>query len=100
MKNGLLATICVIVFAAVFTSVFVFSGKNSSPASLPTGVANITSTPSSCIITVSGVKYDVTTYKNLHSGGNIFVCGTDMTTVFLSKHNSSYLTIMAKYKVI
>ena len=39
---------------------------------------------SSCIITISGIQYDVTTLQTNHSGGNVFVCGTDMTTLFMS----------------
>lgn len=39
-----------------------------------------------CIITISGVQYDVgpLTVPGAHAGGNIFVCGTDMTALFMS----------------
>jgi hypothetical protein len=42
------------------------------------------STP--CIITISGVQYDVAplTVAGVHPGGNVFVCGTDMTALFMS----------------
>jgi hypothetical protein len=39
-----------------------------------------------CIITISGIQYDVAplTVPGVHPGGNIFVCGTNMTAVFMS----------------
>jgi|GEM_PF-3936267 len=39
-----------------------------------------------CIITISGVQYDVgpLTVPGAHPGGNVFVCGTDMTALFMS----------------
>jgi hypothetical protein len=39
-----------------------------------------------CIITISGIQYDVAplTVPGAHPGGNIFVCGTDMTALFMS----------------
>ncbi|MEI6378691.1 MAG: hypothetical protein WCO55_03455 [Candidatus Falkowbacteria bacterium] len=40
----------------------------------------------SCIITISGNKYDVTSLQSSHSGGNVFDCGTDMTSVYLGRH--------------
>jgi len=43
----------------------------------------------SCIITVSGNKYDVTTLKNSHTGGDVFVCGTDQTALYQGQHGSS-----------
>lgn len=52
-----------------------------------------------CIITISGSQYDVTEYRNIHSGGNVFSCGQDMTAVFLSQHPASFLDKMAKYKI-
>jgi len=42
-----------------------------------------------CIITVSGQLYDITTLRNSHSGGDIFKCDTDMTSVYRSKHGTS-----------
>jgi cytochrome b involved in lipid metabolism len=52
-----------------------------------------------CIIVIQGVKYDVTDFRNIHSGGNIFKCGTDMTNIFFGQHNSSTLSAMAKYRI-
>lgn len=39
-----------------------------------------------CIITVFGVQYDVTPLQTSHTGGNVFVCGTDMTTLYQAQH--------------
>ncbi|MBI2337706.1 hypothetical protein HYU95_00835 [Candidatus Daviesbacteria bacterium] len=52
-----------------------------------------------CIITISGGNYDVTDYRNIHSGGNVFQCGTDMTASFLNQHPASFLQKMSKYQV-
>ena len=54
-----------------------------------------------CIITVEGQKYDVTDFRSLHSGGDIFVCGTDMTSTFFGQHNMKILlgTVMQNMKV-
>ena len=42
-----------------------------------------------CIITVFGNEYDVTDLQDTHSGGNVFNCGTDMTSVFQSRHGNN-----------
>ena len=52
-----------------------------------------------CIIVIQGVKYDITDFRKMHSGGDIFKCGTDMTNVFFGQHNNSTLSAMAKYKI-
>ena len=51
-----------------------------------------------CIITLSGKQYDVTTLQTSHSGGNVFVCGTDQSALFQGKHGTD-LARMAKYLV-
>ena len=35
-----------------------------------------------CIITIEGKKYDVISFRSQHSGGDVFKCGTDMTSSF------------------
>jgi len=86
---------------------------NSAPAPLVVAtpipkviVATPTPTPTStpvanpgCVILIDGVKYDVTQFRNKHSGGNVFQCGTDMSAVFWSRHNASILGMMAQYKI-
>ena len=42
-----------------------------------------------CIITVFGQQYDVTDLQYTHSGGDVFDCGTDMTSVFQSQHGNN-----------
>jgi hypothetical protein len=42
----------------------------------------------SCIITISGNKYDVATLRGTHPGGDVFVCGTDQTALFNKKHGT------------
>ncbi len=55
--------------------------------------------PNACLIQVDGVSYDVTAFRNQHSGGDIFQCGTDMSSIFWSQHNSKILNKMAPYKI-
>lgn len=57
-------------------------------------------TSGKCIVTISGSQYDVTKLRSTHSGGDIFVCGTDMTNSFFSQHNSRLLNNqMSRYKI-
>jgi cytochrome b involved in lipid metabolism len=64
----------------------------------PTQVAAPTA-DNRCIIVVDGQKYNVTVFKNQHSGGDIFSCGTDMSAIFHDKHNQRYLDMMTPYKI-
>ncbi|MFZ2152751.1 MAG: hypothetical protein WAV41_01705 [Microgenomates group bacterium] len=48
-----------------------------------------------CIITVFGQQYDVAPLQTGHSGGNIFVCGTDMTASYQSMHGTDVSRIAA-----
>lgn len=48
-----------------------------------------------CIITVFGQQYDVAPLQTNHTGGNIFVCGTDMTTVYQGMHGTDVSRIAA-----
>jgi cytochrome b involved in lipid metabolism len=53
-----------------------------------------------CIVTINNQKYDVTALRKTHSGGDIFVCNSDMTTTFFTQHNQNFLnTRMPKYKI-
>jgi len=61
-------------------------------------VPSATKTPG-CLIVVDGIKYDLAPFVKLHSGGDIFQCGTDMSASFHDQHPSSYLGNMAKYKI-
>ena len=72
-----------------------------SPTPTPTLTPTPTPTPQSnrCIVQIDGVSYDVTTLRVTHSGGDIFVCGTDMSRTFWSQHNSRILQKMQQYKI-
>lgn len=96
-KTSLIFLIAIIIFA-VFT---VFSLLNKKPtSSTSTIVTSVTpSISNTCIITINNQKYDVTQFKNQHSGGDIFNCGTDMTTIFNGKHSQRELNMMQQYLV-
>jgi len=47
-----------------------------------------TTNPNACIITLFGLQYDVAPLRSTHPGGDIFVCGTDMTTVYQGQHGT------------
>lgn len=70
------------------------------PAAKPTTTPKATARPTAkpCIVTINGSRYDVTALRKTHSGGNIFVCGTNMTATFQSMHGSDY-NIIKKYKI-
>jgi len=72
------------------------------PTTIP--VTNNTSTPQTsassngCIITLSGQQYDVARLRSTHSGGDIFNCGTDMTSVYQGRHGTN-MSRMQQYLV-
>jgi len=76
--------------AAPYTNSTNTTVKNSTPTKAP---------DNRCLIMIQGVKYDVTDFRKIHSGGDIFQCGKDMTAIFLGQHNTSTLQQMAKYRV-
>ena len=52
-----------------------------------------------CLIQIDGSTYDVSVFRSMHSGGNVFTCGADMSAVFWSKHSQRTLDQMAKYRI-
>jgi len=68
------------------------SAPTSPPAAAPT-------TDSRCLISVDGQRYDVTSFRNTHSGGNIFQCGADMSATFHNQHPLSFLDKLARYRI-
>ncbi len=54
---------------------------------------------SGCIITIDGGSYDITNFRNQHSGGNIFSCGSDMSSSFWGKHGQSQFNKMQQYRI-
>ena len=71
------------------------SPPKANPAPAPTPAPK----PQGCIVSIDGVSYDVTTFKKIHSGGDIFKCGTDMTASFYSQHSTQTLKAMQKYRI-
>lgn len=73
------------------------------PTATPTARSNQTVAASvnlsgRCIITLFGKQYDVTTLRTTHSGGDIFSCGSDMTSSYQAKHGTN-MSRMARYEV-
>ena len=65
----------------------------------PTSFPTVDPLAGKCIIVISGTRYDMTDFRNLHSGGDIFQCGSDMTAIFNDRHPASYLNRIARYKI-
>lgn len=70
----------------------------------PTGVATVrpTARPTPdprCIITIDNNRYNVTDFRNMHSGGDIFACGTDMSSIFHQQHSQRFLDFMQQYRI-
>jgi hypothetical protein len=51
-----------------------------------------------CIVTISDKKYDVTSLRVTHPGGDVFVCDTDMTKSYQNQHGSN-MRRMQRYLV-
>ena len=75
--------------------------KSSEPSSsVSSGTTPNPATEKSCIITISGEKYNVQELIKSHPGGDVFECGKDNTSIFFSNHNKQFLQQrVAKYKV-
>ncbi|MCA9386101.1 hypothetical protein KC717_05630 [Candidatus Dojkabacteria bacterium] len=51
-----------------------------------------------CLVKIDSDLYDVGPLKSTHSGGDIFQCNTDMTTIFYNQHDKRLKdTQMAQY---
>jgi hypothetical protein len=69
------------------------------PTAIPTAKKNpvlASNISARCIITLFGKQYDVTQLRVTHSGGDIFKCGTDMTTTYQNQHGTN-MNRMANY---
>lgn len=70
------------------------AGTNPAPMHLPAPANN------RCLITIQGKRYDVTSLRSTHSGGDVFQCGADMTATFFGQHNQTLLdTTMRQYLI-
>lgn len=76
---------------------------DSSKTVIPPQQENTKATPEvkddRCIITVNDKKYDVTIFRKIHEGGDVFDCGMDNTEKFYSEHGDSKLEKMVKYLI-
>lgn len=52
-----------------------------------------------CLVKIHDGVYDLAEFKKIHSGGDIFQCNSDMTSIFSQTHPQSYLNQIAKYRV-
>jgi septal ring-binding cell division protein DamX len=72
----------------------------SSPDPAPTPTPAPAAPVNSCIITISGERYGISELVKTHSGGNVFKCGQDNTSIFFSRHNQAWLdSRMGKYRI-
>ena len=86
----------VLLAIAIFSSIYAAKKINSQyeVTEKAPAVSTVTPTPAMeviedtqrCVITLMGKKYDVTEFRELHKGGNLFVCGTDMSEKYIGKH--------------
>lgn len=53
----------------------------------------------SCVVTIDGARYDIIQFKRIHSGGDIFKCGADMSGDFWSRHSQKQLNQMQQYRI-
>lgn len=52
-----------------------------------------------CLVQLYDGVYDLAQFRSIHSGGDIFQCNTDMTSVFSGQHSDAYLSQLAQYRV-
>ena len=98
MEKNKLILIVVVAFALVSLGAYFFiSSKNNSHSSKT--IPNESTILADCIITVRGEKYNVKEFRNMHKGGDIFKCDTDMTEAFNNQHGDRELQKMQKYLV-
>ena len=71
-----------------------------SPTSFPIA-PTLTPTPkrtvnaNACIITLFGLQYDVAKLRQTHSGGDVFACNTDMSSVYQNRHGTNVSRMQA-----
>lgn len=102
-SKSLVARLTVIALISIVIMVTAVAGKKATEKnqkSLTPTPQILTPTPSQvksepmaqgrCFITLNSKRYDVTDFKNEHEGGNVFVCGTDMTDQFKDEHKNDF----------
>lgn len=63
-----------------------------------TNIPTVINTPS-CIVTIDGMRYDIIQFRQIHSGGDIFSCGANMSADFWSRHSQRQLNQMQRYRI-
>ncbi|GAB4160942.1 MAG: hypothetical protein Fur003_4380 [Candidatus Dojkabacteria bacterium] len=66
------------------------SSNGTASATLNSTSSSNSTSADKCIITVNDKQYDVTNFKRVHPGGDVFDCGADMTDVYTSQHGIDY----------
>lgn len=111
-SQSLLSRLAVILLLSVVIFITIVAGKKAttkSPQKIYTSTPQVlTPTPSMpqkeilveerCFVKIDGKRYDVSNFRNEHEGGNIFVCGTDMTEQFKDEHKNDFARA-AEYEV-
>lgn len=88
----------IVVTLGTVRGMHLYKENEQTPKEQQVAVLTNNTTGDSCIITVSGNKYDVTNFRYVHEGGNVFKCGEDMTEVFKKAHGG-YTKMIEKFKV-
>ena len=78
-----------LVFAGVSPTSFPLA-----PTPIPT-VKQSVNNANACIVTLFGVQYDVAPLRKTHSGGDIFSCNSDMTSVYQNRHGTNVSRMQA-----
>lgn len=93
MRNKIL----LLTIIAIFAVGCLYLSKKDPETNAPTYTP--TSTSETCIIIVDGNKYDVTSFRDRHEGGNVFICGSDMSEAFHNQHNDRVLREVERYRI-
>lgn len=102
-KVPLLFLTSLIIFASfIIISLAKSNNTNPSPSNTIISSTSTNTTPTNsnlCVVTINNQKYDVTQFRYQHSGGDIFQCGTDMSSIFAGQHSQRYLNKMKAYLI-
>jgi hypothetical protein len=72
--------------------------KSPTPTQEPKPTTPQLADSNSCLVTLFGQQFDVAPLMNTHSGGNIFVCNTDMTATYQKEHGTD-LSRMSQFRI-
>jgi len=97
-KAIFLALVIAVSFGAALLYFRFSASKQAGGAPEPSQTPQPAAASQDCIITIDGSKYDVTTLRSTHTGGDVFQCGTDMSAVFHGQHGNN-LRLIQKYLV-